>query len=152
MYVKIPVQKTLINSLTKLSLRFPMVKPDSDFQNLSNITFKVNQVESSTTVHTVVVSQEFFFLRNLCTPGKIHINKSSWMFHHFFIICFQPIYRGAVDIRQHQLMWTTSYIWTLLLLRQSRSPEQIILYVLHTCQNQQLFYLLLCKSLFVYTL
>ena len=50
-----------MNSLTKLSLRFPMVKPDSDFENLSNITFKVNQMQSSTTVHTWDVPYEIFF-------------------------------------------------------------------------------------------
>ena len=41
-----------------------MVKPDSDFQNLSNIAFEVNQVESSTTVHTVVVSHRILFFND----------------------------------------------------------------------------------------
>ena len=60
------------NSLTKLSLQFPMIKPYSDFENLSNITFKVNQLKSSTTAHTLDVSHEkktFSFLIKLCTPG-----------------------------------------------------------------------------------
>ena len=42
------------NKFTNQALAMvPMVKPNSDFQNLSNLTFKVTQVESSTTVHTV---------------------------------------------------------------------------------------------------